>query len=153
MNSVNLSERVAVVGYIAPDAYAAGTVLTNAIDMSKQERILAVVQAGDLGTNATLDFKFTGSDTSGGTYADITGAAITQLTQAGTDSNKTVLLELKAESLAGTTVKFVKGSLTIATATSDAGVVVIGGDFKHDPASNNDIGAGTEGAVDEIVVA
>lgn len=152
MNTPRLSEQIAVCGYVAPDANAAGTVRTNVIDMSKFERIMAIVCAGDLGASATLDFKFEGCDTSGGTYVDITGAAITQLTQAGTDSNKTAVLELKAETLAALGYRFVKGVHVVATATSDTGVVVIG-ECRYLPAADQDIASGTEGHVDEIVVA
>lgn len=149
MKAQNLSELVGVVEYIAPDAYAASTVLSGAIDMSKWSRILVIVQAGDLGASATLDVKLTASATSGGSYADISGAAITQLTQAGTDSNKTVVLELKAESMpAGK--RYVKVSLTVATATSDCGAVVIGVS-KYKPVTGFDLATG-EGAVDEVVV-
>lgn len=147
MNAVNASQRVAVVGHIEPDAYAAAAYETDVVDMSKFERLVAFVQAGTLGTSATLDFKLQGATTSGGSYADISGAAITQLTQAGTDSDKVAVLELKAESIASTGYRYVKGVLTVGTATSDCGAILLGFDAKYNPASDHNLAE-----VDEIVV-
>jgi hypothetical protein len=81
--------------------------------------------AGDLGASATLDLKAQDSATSGGTYADISGKAITQLTQAGTDSNKQAILNLRSDEL-NSGARYVKFAMTVATATSDAGLIVLG---------------------------
>jgi hypothetical protein len=141
MNGNSLpSERVAVVGNIDPDAYTANTYYSGYIALKNFRRFMAVVQAGDLGTNATLDAKLIGyTDGSGTGAADITGAAITQLTEAGTDSNKQAVINLNTDALAGATeYTHMRLALTIATATSDAGAVVLGFDPVHSPASDND---------------
>ncbi len=139
-----LSEYVAVVGVVDPDANTAAEYLTAAIDMSKWESILAIVMAGDLGTNATVDAAFKASATSGGTYAAISGKAITQLTQAGTDkSNTQALIHLRAAEMpAGK--PWVKLSMTVGTATSDSGAIVLGKAAHYLPSSDNDIAAVTE---------
>lgn len=139
------SEQQALVGIIDPDAYTAATYLTAAIDMSKFESIQAIVSVGDLGTNATVDAKLTASATSGGTYSDVTGKAITQLTQAGSDDNKQAIINLRGEELTEG-LRFVKLSMTVATATSDAGAFVMGANPRVGPASDNDLST-----VDEIV--
>lgn len=139
------SEVAAVVGVIDPDAYTANTYLSAAIDMNDFESIQAIVMAGTLGTSATVDAKLTASATSGGSYSDITGKAITQLTEAGTDSDKQAIINLRAEELTEG-LRFVKLSLTIATATSDAGAIVLGFNPRNAPASDNDLSS-----VDEIV--
>ena len=91
--SAKMSEQWAVLGTIDPDAYVASTVLSDAIDMSLYDQVIAVVMAGTLGSSATLDAKMTQATTSGGTYKDVTGAAITQLTQASPDdSDKQALI-------------------------------------------------------------
>ena len=71
----------------------------------------------------------------------ITGAAITQLTQAGTDaSDKQAVITVKAQDLdvdgGFTHVALV---MTVGTATSDAGAVVIGMPATYGPATNADL--------------
>lgn len=139
------SENQAVVGIIDPDVYTAAEYLTAAIDMNKFESLQAIVMAGTLGASATLDAKLTASATSGGTYTDITGKAITQLTQAGTDSDKQSIINLRAEELTEG-LRYVKLSMTVGTATSDAGAIVMGANPRNAPASDNDLST-----VDEIV--
>ena len=132
-------EEWALVGVIDPDAYTAGEQLTAAIDMSKWEDILFVVLVGDLGTNATVDASLKASATSGGTYAAISGKAITQLTQAGTDkSNTQAYIHLRGDEMPAGKY-YVKGSMTVGTATSDAGAIVLGRPRKFKPASDNDL--------------
>jgi hypothetical protein len=143
------SERVAIVGNIDPDAYTAGTYTTGWIALKDFKRFMAVVQAGDLGSSATLDAKLTAATSSGGAgSADITGAAITQLTQAGTDSNKQVVINLDTSGafLAGSAYTHFRLSMTVGTATSDAGGIVFGLDPVSAPASDTD-----SSTVDEIV--
>ncbi len=122
---------------------------TGWVDMSKWGRIQAIVMAGDLGASATLDAKLTvGTTSSGGTTADVSGAAITQLTQAGTDSNKQALINLDVGQLAKTHVayQYVRLTMTVGTATSDAGALLMGFAPKYAPASDSD-----STTVDEIV--
>jgi len=142
------SERVGIVGNIDPDAYAAGTVTTGWIDASKYHTFMAIVQAGDLGASATLDGKLQqASDGSGTGAKDITGKAITQLTQAGTDSNKQVIINLRPSELdLDNSFTHFRLSMTVATATSDAGGIVLGVGPRNGLATAND-----EATVDEVV--
>lgn len=140
MNGNSLpSERVALVGNIDPDAYTANTYYTGYIALKNFRRFMAVVQAGELGSSATLDAKLIAyTDGSGGGAADISGAAITQLTQAGTDSDKQAIINLNTDTLAGTAYTHIRLAMTVATATSDCGAAVYGFDPVHAPASDND---------------
>jgi len=142
------SDRAAMAGIIDPDAYAANTYTTGWINMGKFERLMAIIMAGDLGTNATVDAKLQQAKDSGGTGAkDITGKAITQLTQAGSDDNKQAIINLRSEELdvsGGFT--HARLSMTVGTATSDAGAVVLGFDARYAPGSDSDLAS-----VDEIV--
>jgi len=142
-----LSEGVAVVACIDPDAYAAGAVNSDEVDMRKFNRLMFVVMAGDLGTCATLDFKLQGG-TSGSATNDLSGKSITQLTQAGCDSNKQAIIEITAEELAGfaTTYTHVRAVMTVGTATSDCGAIGLASNARHKPASDDDLAS-----VDEIV--
>ena len=138
------SEQWAVVGVVDPDANTAAEYLTSAIDMSLWSRLVAVVQAGTLGSSATLDFKLTDASASGGSYSDITGKAITQLTQAGTDADKQAIINLRFDEL-NEDARYVKAAMTVGTATSDCSVIVMGLP-RYYPASDNDLSS-----VDEIV--
>jgi hypothetical protein len=137
---------MAIVGIIDPDANAAGTLLTGAIDMSKWGRVAFIVMAGDFGTNGTLDFSVTQATTSGGSYSALSPAkAITQLTDAGTDSNKQVILEVRPEHLTEG-YRYIKGNLVTATATGDSAVIALGFDPRFAPVTSDDLTT-----VDEIV--
>lgn len=131
-----LSEQVAVAGVIDPDANAAGTLTTGWISIADYGALLAVVMAGDLGTSATVDAKFQQAQDASGTGAkDVTGKAITQMTQAGTDkSNKQALINLRAEELDRTNgFTHARLSMTTATATSDSAAIVLGMRARYSP--------------------
>jgi hypothetical protein len=153
------SEAAAVVGVIDPDAYAQNDYDTGWIDASKFHRFLAIVMVGDLGASATLNAKLQQASNSGGTGAeDITGKAITQLTQAGSDSNKQALIDLRPDEMVGALLSFKNGTathfrlrLTVTAEASppesvDAGAVVLGFVPRNAPAHQSDLVS-----VDEIV--
>lgn len=142
------SQRAAVAAVIDPDAYGAATYTTGWIAAADANRYMAIVMAGTLGSSATLDAKLEQATSAAGAGAkDITGKAITQLTQAGTDSDKQAIINLRADEL-----DLLNGfthfrlSMTVGTATSDAGAILLAFDHRYGPASDNDIAA-----VDEIV--
>lgn len=139
------SSRVMLVGVIDPDAYAANTYTTGWVDMSVWESLMALISAGDLGSSATLDAKLEQATSAAGAGAkDVTDKAITQLTQAGTDSNKQAIINLMSEDLDVTNLfRYVRLSMTIGTATSDAAGYLFGLDPRY---------TGTDSTtVDEIV--
>ena len=146
--SARPSEVCAVLGTIDPDAYAASTVTSDWCNAGLFKKIMAIVMAGDLGTSATLDAKLEQAQDSSGTGAkDVTGKSITQLTQAGTDSDKQAIIDLDASELdVANGFEYVRLSMTIATATSDCGGVVLGFNPRYGPANDNDLAS-----VDEIV--
>lgn len=142
------SEMVAVLGTIDPDANTAGALTSDYGDASKFEQLMAIIFAGTLGTSATLDAKLVqATDSSGTGVKDITGKAITQLTEAGTDSDKQAIIQVRADELdvAGG-FKWVAIVHTVATATSDSGAVLLGLNPTFGPASGYDLAS-----VDEIV--
>lgn len=149
MNPLNSlpSERAAVVGVIDPDAYDTGTYLSAFVPVSKFRRLQAIIMAGDLGTSATLNAKLQRADDASGTNPeDITGAAITALTQAGTDSNKQAIINYDTQGEEGNAKKYIGISMTVGVATSDAGALLLGFDPFDAPASDADLSS-----VDEIV--
>ena len=142
------SERVAVGGVIDPDANAAGALTTDYIDMGEFKSVMGIVLAGTLGASATLDAKLVqATDSSGTGSKDISGKAITQLTQAGTDSDKQAVINCRGDELdVDGGFAFVALTMTTGTATSDSSAVLLGLDPRNGPASDNDLAS-----VDEIV--
>jgi len=142
------SEKAAIVGVIDPDVNVAATYLSDAVDMADFESLLAIIMMGTLGSSATIDAKFVQATTSGGTYKDVSGSDITQQTQAGTDaSDKQCLINLRAQDLdVANSYRFVKLSVTVGTATSDAAAIVLGFNAVVEPASDNDLAS-----VEEII--
>lgn len=121
---MTIVENMKIFQALDPDAYTAAANAGTAIDTQGLENILFILMAGDLGASATLAFKITECDTSGGTYTDITGASATTLTQASpNDSNKAAAVELKRGDW---TKRYLKCVATVGTATSDVAVIAIG---------------------------
>lgn len=145
----------AVVAVIDPDAYthtggtgSDGVYLSTYVDMSTFNSLQAIVMAGTLASNATLNGKLVQATASDGTgKKDVSGKAITALTQAGTDSDKQAIINLFAEELdTANDFQHVALEMTVGTAAADAGAVLIGHAARYVPASDNDIST-----VDEIV--
>lgn len=137
--NVASSSVVAVAGVIDPDATAAGAVSTGWVDMGTYESIMAIAFAGTLGSSATFDAKIEQATDSSGTGAkDITGKAITQLTQGGTDdSDKQAVINVKSEELdVANSFTHVRLTVTVGTATSDAGGVLLGLNARYSPVTH-----------------
>lgn len=142
------SEQAAILGVIDPDANAAGALTSDWCDMTKFEAGMGIILAGTLGTSATLDGKLQQATDSSGTGAkDITGKSITQLTEAGTDSDKQAIINVRREELdVANGFTHVAVVMTTATATSDSAALFVGFNPRFGPASDNDLAS-----VDEIV--
>jgi len=146
MSNTLPSEVAAIVATIDPDAYTATNYLSDAIDMSKLDQILAVIMNGTLGSSATVAAKLTQATASGGTYKDITGKAITNLTQVSPDaSDKQALINCRADELdIDNGYRWVKLDVTIGVATSDFGAVVFGFGVRYGPAADGDLASVAE---------
>lgn len=131
MSNNILSAYNPIVAAIDPDAYTAAAYSSGYVDMQKVGKILAIVQTGTLGTNATVDFKLQQATTSGGAgLKDIPGKAITQIKQANSpsesDSQAAINLDQSELDIANG-FRYVKCVMTVGTATSDAGAIIIAG--------------------------
>jgi len=148
LTHVHAADNAAVLATIDPDAYGASTVVSDYVDASEFHQILPCLMAGSLGSPAPPDATLVqATSAAGANVKDITGAAITQLTQAGTDSDKQALISLNVDALdVANGFQFVALSMTIGTASSDAGGLIIGLAPRVGPASDNDLAS-----VDEIV--
>lgn len=94
-----------------PDAWTVATALSSAVDRIGYREMAVLSRVGTIGSSATVDLKITEADASGGTYTDVTGAAIVQAV--ATDDEQRIRLRLAPRK------RFLKGSLTVGVATSD----------------------------------
>ena len=136
--NIKLSDRVRVLATIDPDAYAASTVVSDYVAMADIGSLIAIVMAGTLGSSATLDAKLVqATDSSGTSVKDITSKAITQLTEAGTDSDKQAVINCRPDELdTANDFTHVALSMTVAVATSDAGAIVLGAEARFEPTAD-----------------
>lgn len=150
MNNHNIpaTDVVGLLAALNPVSQSAGTSSTSWIDASKYRTFMAVIQAGVLGTSATLDAKIEQATDSSGTGAkDIAGKAITQLTKAGSDDNKQAIINFRQQDLDfANGFTHVRLSLTVATAASITAGQLWGLNARQGIAS-----ASNAATVDEIV--
>lgn len=141
MSQINLkpSQRVGIVGAVAPVSQAAGAVSTGWIDATTFHNFLAVIMSGVLGASATLDAKLQqATDNSGTSVKDVTGKSITQFVKASNDGNQATI-DLKQEDLDfNNGFKFFRLTLTVGTAASLVSALVLGHDPRYGVATDND---------------
>lgn len=144
--NVLASQLAGVVGVIDPDAYAAATYTTGWIDMRDYHQLLAIIMVGVMASTSTVDAKLQQATDGSGTGAkDISGKAITQLTEAGTDDDKQALINLRQEELdVDNDFTHVRLSMTVAAAASDACAVVLGLNPRYGPADRDDLSSVAE---------
>lgn len=121
------SENIAVLATQDPASVAASTVTSGWVDASRFAQLLAIIQTGVLGASATLDAKLQQATDSGGTGAkDITGKALTQIIKASGD-NKQAMINLRPEQLdVNGGFRYVRLSVTVGTAASIFGSMLLG---------------------------
>lgn len=146
--NIKPSDRLAILECIDPDNQSAGTVTTGWVSMADWLNIMAIIAVGVMASTGTLDAKIEqATDSSGSGAKDVDGTDITQLTQAGTDSDKQVVINLKQTDLdVANDFTHVRLSITTATAASYVCGLLIGLDRRQGIASDADLSS-----VDEIV--
>lgn len=124
--NANPSELISVVAAVDPDAYTANAYSSGYVDMSDYEQVMAIALCGTMASNGKLDLKFqSNTAASGGT--DVTGKAITQLTQAGSDDDKQAIINLRRSELnIDSEHRYVKAVQTVTTAAVDSATLVLG---------------------------
>jgi hypothetical protein len=143
------SEAAAVLARLDPVSQGAATVTTGWVAVKDWHRLLAILMVGALGASATVDAKIQqASDGSGTGAKDLTTAkSITQLTQAGTDSNKQVLINVEPDDLdLDNSFTHIRLSVTVATAACLIAALILGFNARFGSASDQDAAT-----VDEIV--
>ncbi len=142
------SELFSVLATIDPASQAVGTAATGWISAGNHHNLLALVQSGALGTGATLDAKLQQAQDASGTGAkDLTGKAITQLTQAASGSSKQALINLRPDDLdVANGYAYVRLSVTVGVAASLTAAQVLGVNHRFAPGD-----ASNQAAVVQIV--
>lgn len=140
-----ICEELSVVSTVDPQS--SSTALNgDVIDMLGHERAIFVLSVGALGTSATVDFAVNGDTASNGSFATaITGKSATQLTKAGSDDNKQVVIEVTAEEARAQGYRYLRPTVTPAVAACLVSLVVLA-DNTYAPAGDYDLAS-----VDEIV--
>ena len=143
----NFSEVHQLGDYLQPASRAIGTYNTAWISVQNHQRGVFLLLTGAVGAGSTIDFALQqATDIAGtGAKAFTPAKAITQLTQAGSDSDKQVVVHVDAAEL-GDGYRYCRGRLTVGTATSDAAVVAIADHCRYKPTTDYDLSS-----VDEIV--
>lgn len=144
--NILLSDRVRILGVIDPDVQVAGALSSEWVAMADVANLMAIVMVGTMVTASTVDAKLEQATDSGGTgVKDITGKAITQLTEAGTDDDKQAIINLRPDEL-DTDNDFTHARLTMTVAVddSDTAALVLISEARYEPLADL-------ASVDEIV--
>lgn len=144
--NVKPSQRVTLLDAKDPVSQGIATVTTAWLDARDFESFMALLATGAMTAASTVDAKLEQATSSGGAGAkDVAGKAITQLTQAGADSNKQVVINLKADDLdVQGGFRYFRLSITVAAAASLLFAAVFGLDARYQPAT-------PDTTVDEVV--
>lgn len=135
----NISEALTSLFRIAAASKSAAAYALGPVQMNPFQKIQARLNIGAISGGATVDAKWQASATSGGTYADISGA--TALTQVAATPTNIITMELKAETLQATGKTWVKLVVTVGTAAVVLGAELIAGPTGYAPASDYGLAA------------
>ncbi|MCC6615928.1 MAG: hypothetical protein IT320_20830 [Anaerolineae bacterium] len=140
-----LTEQLAIVSTIDPQDAGTGDTSGDVIDMMKIRRVVFVLATGSMTSSSTVDLVVKGDTASGGSFTTtITGKAITQLTQAGSDGNKQVLLEVTAEEVAAQGFRYIKPVLTVAAAASQVCLIALASFLRYSGGADYDLASVAE---------
>lgn len=151
MTERKLSEMLAIVATVDPDAYATSTQSSDAIDMQMHREVMFILQTGTLDTGATIEFRIYeapdgNKSTTQGTFRLLKAA--TDL--ADTDDDKQVIINVRADELSAG-YRWLKAELKLGgTFDGDVSLVALAdrSRFSHAVTSTS---YGDLASVDEIV--
>jgi hypothetical protein len=116
----NLGTKTEVLNFLPNDVVTATVTASTAIDLVDYEGDIAVILCAEAGgASITYLGKLTESDTSGGTYTDVTGGAFT-ITTANTASVQKIAVN------SDNTKRFIKAVVTVAGGTGAGAVTIVG---------------------------
>ena len=118
MRNTRLSDKIKIVNAVIPTVGTAGAMTATVVNGTGYDRCMFILTTGAATAGATGTFKIQSSATSGGSYADVSGAALTNL--ADTDGSKQFVIDMPVNSakafmkVVGTTVTQPIANSTIA---------------------------------------
>jgi|SRR6185437_3072037 len=134
MYTEQLSQQLAVVGSVVPATAAAGTGVTEAIDISKSRRFLAVGFLGNPGAAGSAQITVSGATASGATYTNIASASSALIAASGV-----ITAEVTSESIVslGLNYNWLKFGFAISgnSVSGQSLVVLAGGGSRYEPAN------------------
>lgn len=101
------------------DNYGVATNNGVAVDAAGYDEAVIIFDAGTVGASGTVDVKVQESDTSGGTYTDITGASFAQVTATNDDAIYVGTIRLE-----GARKQFLRAVAVVGVAACDLGVSI-----------------------------
>jgi hypothetical protein len=120
MTILNLGTKTEVLNFLPNDVVTATVTASTAIDLVDYEGDIAVILCAEAGSSGvTYLGKLTESDTSGGTYTDVTGGAFT-ITTANTASVQKISVN------SNDMKRFIKAVVTVAGGTGAGAVAIVG---------------------------
>ena len=128
------TERMELLAVIHPDLHQ-GTYYSPWIDMAGRHKAIAKIYVGDIGQAGTVDVELQQAQDANGTgAAAIAAKAITQLTQAGGDSNDSCAINLRTEEMnAGANYTHIRARLDVLVASANVCVVLEGNVPRYAP--------------------
>ena len=128
------TERMELLAVIHPDLHQ-GTYYSPWISMAGRHKAIAVLLVGDMGQACTIDLELQeATDVLGTGAAAIAGKAITQLTQAGGDSDDSCAINLRTEEMnAGANYAFIRARLDVLVASANVCVAIEGNVPRYAP--------------------
>lgn len=139
------TEEWATVATIDPDQYSGngGEILSDEIDMSGYEQLVAICLTGDANTaGRTITCAFQATATSGGAYAAISGKSAVFGDESPLAKDAQIFLELRGDEVTSNK-RYVKLSATFASTSSPLGspdfAAIVLGRAKHKPATDADL--------------
>lgn len=148
--TAQFNERCAILATIDPASLTAADYDTDIVDMKYWRRVAIILITGVMGNNGTAQIAVkvnTANSTSSPTPTTVSGKAFAASTFTGSGSgtaggtNHQGIIEVTAEECENALDqgRYLFARLTIATATSIAGVIIIGLDPRYGPASDYDL--------------
>jgi len=137
MNTTRFTEICYPLVCIHADSVAAGEVNSGYVALRDYNRAVVLIDVGDMGSSATFDVDIEqATDTSGTSAKAITGKSITQLTQAGGDSDDILAVEIMTDELdVDNGFDCINAEVTVGTAAVECSVWIIGFDPRFAPVS------------------
>lgn len=96
MRNSRLPDKIKIVKTVVPTAGAAAGMTETEVDGTGFSRVAWVLFTGAAATGATIDFKIQSATSTGGSFADVTDAAFTQIL-AASGANKIFVIDMPVD--------------------------------------------------------